>query len=110
MADENDDVADATEVDPFETSLRAFLDSPKGAKHRLKARRIRKFLDMKPSAKRTKFLERFKAHVATQLHQDGVTDTADVSAIDWQNINWDKVIETLTKIFEFIMKIIPLFT
>lgn len=117
MAEENeDDTVDTTSEtvetsndEQFETSLRNYLDSPKGKKRGIKARRLRKFLDMKPSAKRTKFLKRFKAHAATLVHQEGMSAVADVDAIDWENINWDKIFENLMNLLEFILKIIPLF-
>lgn len=95
--------------DPFETSLRAFLETPEGKRHRIKSKILLRVLDLPASNKRTRFLDRLKAHVAVHLHQEGMTASADPTAIDWQNIDWAKVWDFVLKIVDLIMKFLPLF-
>jgi hypothetical protein len=112
MTDEELDapVADGP-PDPFEVSLRGYLDTLDSAHHlrRRQAKRLRRLLDAPHTHRRARKIAQLKAHLAVHLHAVGMTSTADVGAIDWQNINWDAVFDVLMKVFDFIMAILPLF-
>lgn len=78
----------------FEEALREQFTIRRGGKRLSRMeKRLKKLLDAKPSARRTRILERMERHarVALDLHED--------ARIDWSKVDWSKV-------FDFVMKLI----
>lgn len=63
-------------------------------------KRLLKLIDARPSKRRTRVLERLRAHAATALEIKG-----DPAAIDWSKIDWAKVLDFVLKI---ILALLPL--
>lgn len=78
----------------FEEALREQFTLKRGGKRlTLWEKKLKKLLDAKPSARRTRLLNRMEGHVRVAL---GKSPT---EAIDWSKVDWNKV-------FDFIMKLL----
>lgn len=78
----------------FEEALREQFTLKRGGKKLSRwEKKLQKILDAKPSARRTRILNRMESHARVGL---GLSATA---KIDWSKIDWAKV-------FDFIMKLI----
>lgn len=85
----------------FATALSAAIRA-KG-KQTLVDRAILKIVDGPVSARRTRFLKRLEAHARIHLGMSAV------EKIDWSAIDWNKVLDFLTKLAALILALAPLF-
>lgn len=64
---------------------------------------ILKIVDGPQSFMRTRFLKRLEAHARIHLGMSSA------EAIDWSSIDWNKVLDFLTKLAAIILAVLPLF-
>jgi hypothetical protein len=88
----------------FETALRAQVE--KRPRLGLKGRRILSVLNSRPSKRRARILARWEEVATAAVHAQAGTDPGKTGAIDWENIDWKKLFQT---ILELLLKFLPLF-
>lgn len=86
----------------FEQALREQIES--SGTRRVRARRLLKVLNARPSARRTRVLARLERQAARFLEDEGVA--AGRAGIDWGAIDWAALFDRLLK---FLLSILDVF-
>lgn len=86
----------------FETALRAQILAEPGRKRR--AKKLLAVMDEPASPRRSRIMERLKAHAIAHLAQEGI-DASGVG-FDWSSVDWSSLFQGLIKI---LLLLLPLF-
>ena len=79
----------------FETELRKAIEADPDLKR--KGKRILKVLDMRPSKRKERILERMEAHVRATIYPEGV-NTGSSAEFDWSTIDWTKLLGVIVQV------------